>query len=91
MDAEAKKAARREYQREWIAAKRSKHKELRLVLKVPPPMVERLQKSCPMGTAIEVYAVSLMLRGLSAPVKMDRNGTCPCGSGRKWKKCCGAI
>ena len=24
------------------------------------------------------------------PVKIGRNESCPCGSGRKWKRCCGA-
>jgi len=23
------------------------------------------------------------------PVKVGRNEPCPCGSGRKWKRCCG--
>ena len=23
--------------------------------------------------------------------KIDRNGPCPCGSGKKYKKCCGAV
>ena len=23
--------------------------------------------------------------------KVDRNGPCPCGSGKKYKKCCGAV
>jgi uncharacterized protein YecA (UPF0149 family) len=24
------------------------------------------------------------------PVKIGRNEPCPCGSGKKWKRCCGA-
>lgn len=27
---------------------------------------------------------------LKSPVKVGRNEPCPCGSGRKYKKCCGA-
>lgn len=27
---------------------------------------------------------------LRNPVKVGRNDPCPCGSGRKYKKCCGA-
>lgn len=27
---------------------------------------------------------------LSAEQKVGRNAPCPCGSGRKWKKCCGS-
>ncbi len=26
---------------------------------------------------------------IARPVKVGRNDACPCGSGKKWKKCCG--
>lgn len=31
--------------------------------------------------------------GVAAPkaVKVGRNDSCPCGSGKKWKKCCGST
>jgi hypothetical protein len=28
---------------------------------------------------------------IARPVRIGRNGDCPCGSGRKWKRCCGAA
>ncbi|WP_394697314.1 SEC-C metal-binding domain-containing protein [Pseudoxanthomonas japonensis] len=30
-----------------------------------------------------------VLRGGEGNQKIGRNDPCPCGSGRKWKKCCG--
>ncbi len=46
----------------------------------------------------ESLAAQLDLRGLSPPMpiveqspKIGRNAPCPCGSGRKYKKCCGGI
>jgi tetratricopeptide (TPR) repeat protein len=43
----------------------------------------------------ELPNVTAMLRGNSAPMsigksKVGRNDACPCGSGKKFKKCCGA-
>jgi tetratricopeptide (TPR) repeat protein len=43
----------------------------------------------------DLSAVTAMLRGNSAPAiagksKVGRNDPCPCGSGKKFKKCCGA-
>ncbi len=29
--------------------------------------------------------------GMSSKQKIGRNGPCPCGSGKKYKKCCGAV
>jgi len=31
------------------------------------------------------------IRTAVAGCYQNRNGPCPCGSGRKWKKCCGAA
>ena len=28
---------------------------------------------------------------IARPVKVGRNDPCPCGSGKKWKKCCGGL
>jgi uncharacterized protein YecA (UPF0149 family) len=28
---------------------------------------------------------------VARPVKVGRNDACPCGSGKKWKKCCGGV
>jgi tetratricopeptide (TPR) repeat protein len=43
----------------------------------------------------ELSNVAAMLRGTSSPVsvgrpKVGRNDPCPCGSGKKFKKCCGS-
>jgi hypothetical protein len=43
----------------------------------------------------EMSNLAAMVRGTSAPTpatkqKVGRNEQCPCGSGRKFKKCCGA-
>ena len=50
------------------------------------------------GAGLPLRAMSMsasLFRGMSAPVpitkeKVGRNEPCPCGSGRKFKKCCGA-
>ncbi|MGD0679702.1 MAG: SEC-C metal-binding domain-containing protein [Polyangiaceae bacterium] len=28
---------------------------------------------------------------IARPIKVGRNAACPCGSGKKWKKCCGGV
>jgi uncharacterized protein YecA (UPF0149 family) len=28
---------------------------------------------------------------IARPIKVGRNDRCPCGSGKKWKKCCGTA
>ncbi len=28
---------------------------------------------------------------IAGPIKVGRNAACPCGSGKKWKKCCGGV
>jgi tetratricopeptide (TPR) repeat protein len=41
----------------------------------------------------EMSSIAATLRGTSAPItrqKIGRNEPCPCGSGKKFKKCCGA-
>ena len=43
----------------------------------------------------ELSNVAAMVRGKSSPVnvgknKVGRNDPCPCGSGKKFKKCCGS-
>ena len=34
---------------------------------------------------------ALELEAITGGVKVGRNEPCPCGSGRKWKKCHGAV
>lgn len=34
---------------------------------------------------------ALSTANLTRPVKVGRNDPCPCGSGKKYKKCCGAV
>jgi hypothetical protein len=40
-------------------------------------------------TARASYAVDLARRGLGIDYPPERNAPCWCGSGRKYKKCCG--
>jgi uncharacterized protein YecA (UPF0149 family) len=28
---------------------------------------------------------------IARPIKVGRNEACPCGSGKKWKECCGSA
>jgi uncharacterized protein YecA (UPF0149 family) len=35
-------------------------------------------------------ADSILQQPVQAPIKVGRNDPCPCGSGKKFKKCCGA-
>ncbi|MGO9202447.1 MAG: SEC-C metal-binding domain-containing protein [Limisphaerales bacterium] len=61
-----------------------------------------MEKWQALGPSKSLYARDLLARtrselasqlGLAisaAPRKAGRNGPCPCGSGKKFKKCCGA-
>jgi SWIM/SEC-C metal-binding protein len=46
------------------------------------------------GEPENVADVEMLLNrptSLRNPVKFSRNDPCPCGSGQKYKKCCGAL
>jgi len=47
-----------------------------------------------LSAVVALYTIGQMQRAGARPVrhggKPDRNGPCPCGSGKKYKKCCGA-
>ena len=42
------------------------------------------------STMRRLYKRALGLKTVQAPVKPGRNDYCPCGSGKKYKKCCGS-
>jgi preprotein translocase subunit SecA len=41
-------------------------------------------------SSLPVEALSGRVEPYRAPPKVGRNEPCPCGSGKKYKKCCGA-
>ena len=43
-----------------------------------------------MAAALELYKVQKSSKTVVKPPKVGRNDPCPCGSGKKYKKCCGA-
>lgn len=48
----------------------------------------------PESAADIIRTLGISLQGNAKPKtteKIPRNSKCPCKSGRKWKKCCGAI
>ena len=69
-----------------------KEDTVRQVLGVVPKVqsIERVQVAKP---TVEGFAGSSAKRAVKAPAtskKVGRNDPCPCGSGKKYKKCCGA-
>jgi preprotein translocase subunit SecA len=69
---------------------------------LPDPLADRTPARAPAGPArprrpgsvIERGPGGPPARGRSAPAKpgkVGRNDPCPCGSGKKYKKCCGAT
>ena len=68
---------------------------VRMILTVipKPQPVERVQVANPLTEGFEGQAAPKKAKIVSAirkPVKVGRNDPCPCGSGKKFKKCCGA-
>jgi len=95
---------RREYRRRWMALKRAREREWtvpsRVDLELPLDAQIQLVKGRLSGESWRQYLSALILKGLGRPVSdpnlKTRNGPslnqpCRCGSGRKWKKCCGAT
>ena len=39
----------------------------------------------------ELYKIQKSSKTIVKPPKVGRNDPCPCGSGKKYKKCCGAV
>ena len=54
------------------------------VIIITPEMIKNMR----MGRSIEQNKKSAPVA--SSAEKIDRNALCPCGSGKKYKKCCGA-
>ena len=60
---------------------------------VPREKVERVQVARVMGEGFEggkTAPKKIVLMQRTAAAKVGRNDPCPCGSGKKYKKCCGA-
>lgn len=58
-----------------------------------PDLVEDLNhfaKAQPLGLASSFPLAANMTTAPARPQKVGRNDPCPCGSGKKYKKCCGA-
>lgn len=58
------------------------------VLIGPPPFPPPLSNSYPDSALSPDYAGSVVSPPLISRQKVGRNATCPCGSGKKFKKCC---
>jgi preprotein translocase subunit SecA len=43
------------------------------------------------GSLVPGYGLALSAGADSKPEKIGRNDPCPCGSGKKFKKCCGSA
>ncbi len=95
---------RREYRRQWMALKREREREWtvpsRIDLDLPLDAQIQLVKGRPPDQSWAQYLSALIVNGLGGPVSTPTPKTghgpsldqrCLCGSGRKWKKCCGAL
>jgi preprotein translocase subunit SecA len=67
---------------------------VRMVLSVVPRQkVERVQVANPLTEGFEGAKKApkkIVLTPRTNAAKVGRNDPCPCGSGKKYKKCCGA-
>ena len=68
---------------------------VRMVLgAVPRQKIERVQVAKPMTEGFEGMGKAtpkkIVMVQRTRPAKVGRNDPCPCGSGKKYKKCCGA-
>jgi preprotein translocase subunit SecA len=52
------------------------------------PVMERLARHCQAGLPLGSFVAVPRSRVGQALVKVGPNQPCPCGSGRKYKKCC---
>ena len=60
---------------------------------VPREKVERVQVAKPLNEGFEggkTAPKKIVLTRRAEPTRVGRNDPCPCGSGKKYKKCCGA-
>ncbi len=57
--------------------------------KMPPPKQPRQKIHVPSAAAERASAFAAGPRAMPGDVKPKRNDPCPCGSGKKFKKCCG--
>jgi len=101
MEEATKAAKRKEYQRAWMAKKRAALKasrgveEIRLTL--PKALAADLRAKKPFGLGLRQWLPVFLrqsLRGADSikpdrPVSQPRNSPCSCGSGKKFKSCCG--
>jgi len=58
----------------------------------PPPLleaIERRQRRAQQNLQLQAAAQSEAPKPVRAGAKIGRNDPCPCGSGKKYKKCCG--
>jgi uncharacterized protein YecA (UPF0149 family) len=65
----------------------------RILSVVPREKVERVQVAKPLTEGFEggkTAPKKIVLTQRRPPEKVGRNDPCPCGSGKKFKKCCGA-
>ncbi|MGH9056067.1 MAG: SEC-C metal-binding domain-containing protein [Acidimicrobiales bacterium] len=66
-------------------------------MRVSPMTVDGLTDYCAgeeaagTGEARSSYAAEIARRGEATPWPPGRNGPCWCGSGRKYKTCCGPV
>jgi uncharacterized protein len=86
-----------EMERDDSSLPRSKQDELREhACDLIPDMVVivndwiKAQSTMPMGGSLSWLDVANMNAGPARSTKVERNDPCTCGSGRKYKKCCGA-
>ncbi len=62
--------------------------------RTPPPILEALerkQRRAQQNLQFQAAAQSEAPKPVRAGAKIGRNDPCPCGSGKKYKKCCGAA
>lgn len=102
--AEATWASRRRYKTRWerVKRKRLRQAEFEVVeLEIPRSLARKLHAWTPKGVGFKNFLRRLLSVGVGGKpvlesvvveprvVVSSRNARCPCGSGRKFKRCCG--
>jgi uncharacterized protein YecA (UPF0149 family) len=96
-------AARRRYKTRWERAKRQRLREAEfevVELEIPRSLAKKLHAWTPKGVGFKNFLRQLLSAGVGGKpafesivveprVVVSRNARCPCGSGRKFKRCCG--
>jgi len=91
---------RRSYKTRWERAKRKRLRERSFEfvgLEMSRSLAKKLHAATPKGVGFKNFlrrllSVSVGGKPLAVQrVKVGRNERCTCGSGRKWKHCCGAV